>query len=93
MSSPDNLALYEGERLEPPAGNDQEARMLETVDNLRSTICELENEREAIIGLHLRRLPNHLKAQVLEHYDSEIRNRRQELADIRTNLSAMGYIA
>lgn len=93
MSSLDNLALYEPERLEPPEGNIQTARMLETADNLKAVLRELENEREDIIGLRLRRLPNHLKAQVLEHYDTEIRNRRQELADIQTNLSAMGYIA
>lgn len=93
MSSLDNLALYESERLEPPAGNIQAARILETADNLRTVIRELEREREAIIGLHLRRLPNNLKAQMLEHYEREISNRKQELQDISESLAERGYIA
>lgn len=92
MSSPDNLALYERERLEPPTNNILTARMLETADRLKDTIRELEDEQYGILSLHLSHLPNDLKAQVFEHYDSELANRRQELADVRQNLSARGYI-
>ncbi|MCI8623789.1 MAG: hypothetical protein HFG26_09015 [Provencibacterium sp.] len=93
MSSLDNLALYEGERLDPPAGNIQAARMLETADRLKVTIRRLEHEREGIIGLHLRHLPNNLKAQVFESYDNQIANRKQELQDISDSLAERGYIA
>ena len=86
-------AQFERDCQEPPAGNALTARMLETADRLKTTIRRLEHEREGIIGLHLRHLPNNLKAQVFESYDNQIANRKQELQDISDSLAERGYIA
>lgn len=86
-------AQFERDCQEPLAGNIQAAQMLEKADRLKDTIRNLENEREAIISLHLNHMPFDLREKVFESYDNEIANRKQELAEISESLAERGYIA
>lgn len=94
MSSPDNLALYERERLEPPAGDN----MLERYDKLVEYILALQDDRKDLSNLSLRNLPEEMELvwkimrdMMLDYYDAEQQNKALTLKELQTELIGMGY--
>ena len=99
MVSPDNLLIYEWERLAPPPGDAATEDALRRGERMEKAIRELQDDRGDLENLSLRHLPEalqraweKLRGELLDYYDAEQQHRIRLLAQLKTELAGMGVV-
>lgn len=101
MSSPDNLALYEPERLEPPSVSDTLIEItIEQIEKLEKHINEVQEDRDDLAGMDLRHLSYEqqkiweaARSALLDYYDNESQACLGVAQALKSDLAGWGYIA
>lgn len=99
MSSPDNLALYERERLEPPSVSDTLITItIEQLEKLENHISEVQKDHDDLAGMELRHLTYEQKkiweaarSALLDYYDNESQACLEVAQTLKSDLTGWGY--